>query len=110
MQVMTSQLRCIWTRKRTICSNAQFYFLGSYNIIEANNIGCDIITVTDDLIKRCQTFYDLEKFSSDTVKMFFDDATRAGYKFKFVIYNILSRIIAKHCVAIITRNSRRHPI
>lgn len=53
----------------------------AYNIIEANKIDCDIITVTEDLIKKMSKFgYDLEKFSLDTVKMFFDDATKAGYK------------------------------
>ena len=70
--------------KRTILPKCKIIWASprqAYNIIEANNIGCDIITVTDDLIKKMSKFgYDLEKFSLDTVKMFFDDATRAGYK------------------------------
>lgn len=53
----------------------------AYNIIEANEVGCDIITVTDDLIKKMLKFgYSLDKFSQDTVKMFYDDAMAAGYK------------------------------
>lgn len=70
--------------KRKVLPNCKIIWASprqAYNIIEANNVGCDIITVTDDLIKKMSKFgYDLENFSLDTVKMFFDDATRAGYK------------------------------
>ena len=51
------------------------------NIIQANEIGCHIITVTNDLIKKMSLFgKDLNEYSLDTVKMFFNDAKSAGYK------------------------------
>jgi len=51
-----------------------------YNIIQANEIGCQIITSTNDIIKKLdQIGYDLEDFSLDTVKMFHSDARAAGY-------------------------------
>jgi transaldolase len=51
------------------------------NIFQANDIGCHIITVTNDIIKKLSLLgYDLDKYSLDTVKMFFDDALKAGYK------------------------------
>ncbi len=51
------------------------------NIIQANNINCDIITVTNDLLNKEKLLsYNLEKFSLDTVKMFYKDAQKAGYK------------------------------
>lgn len=51
------------------------------NIIQADEIGCDIITVTPDLLKKTSLFgKDLEEFSLDTVKMFKNDAEAAGFK------------------------------
>jgi transaldolase len=51
------------------------------NIIQANQIGCHIITVTNDLIKKMSLFgKDLDEFSLDTVKMFYNDAVVAGYR------------------------------
>ena len=50
------------------------------NILQANDIGCDIITVTDDLLKKVNTFgKDLSQFSLETVKMFYNDARQSGY-------------------------------
>lgn len=50
------------------------------NIIQAERCGCDIITVTNDILKATNTFgKDLEEFSLETVKMFYDDAKSAGY-------------------------------
>ena len=52
-----------------------------YNIIQANQIGCHIITVTNDLINKINLFdHDLNQFSLETVKMFYSDALAAGYK------------------------------
>jgi transaldolase len=52
-----------------------------YNIFEADRIGCDIITVTPDLIKKLNlSNKDLTEYSRETVQMFFDDAKNAGYK------------------------------
>lgn len=45
------------------------------NIFQAEDIGCDIITVTPDIIKNLKYVgYDLAEFSLDTVKMFYKDA------------------------------------
>ena len=51
------------------------------NIFQADMIGCHIITVTNDILKKLATVgKDLDDYSLDTVKMFFDDAKKAGYK------------------------------
>ena len=51
------------------------------NIIQADQIGCHIITVTKDIIKKLQFIsYDLEEYSLDTVKIFHKDAVDAGFK------------------------------
>ena len=51
------------------------------NIIQADQIGCHIITVTKDIIKKLQFIdYDLKDYSLDTVKMFYKDAVDAGFK------------------------------
>jgi len=50
------------------------------NIIQANNIGCHVITVTNDIFKKLKIIgYNLDDYSLDTVKMFYDDAKKAGY-------------------------------
>ena len=51
------------------------------NIIQADQIGCHIITATKDIIKKLKLAnYDLEDYSLDTVKMFYKDAVDAGFK------------------------------
>ncbi len=51
-----------------------------YNIVQANSIGCHIITATNDILKKLPTLgRDLDQFSLDTVKMFYNDAKSAGY-------------------------------
>lgn len=51
------------------------------NIFQAEGIGCHIITATNDILKKLSLVgYDLDKFSLDTVKMFYNDAKEAGYK------------------------------
>jgi len=53
----------------------------SLNIFQAQKINCDIITVTTDILSKIDIFgYDLKKYSLDTVKMFYNDAAKAGYK------------------------------
>jgi transaldolase len=43
-------------------------------------VGCDIITMTHDLLRKIGGLgRDLEEVSLDTVKMFYDDAKSAGY-------------------------------
>jgi transaldolase len=50
------------------------------NIVQASAIGCDIITVTHDLLKKLSLLgKDLDEFSLDTVKMFHGDAAEAGF-------------------------------
>lgn len=51
------------------------------NIFQADAIGCHIITVTNDILKKLDFFgKDLDEFSLDTVKMFRQDALAAGYQ------------------------------
>jgi transaldolase len=51
------------------------------NIFQADEIGCQVITVTNDIIKKLSLVgYDLDNFSLDTVKMFYEDAVAAGFK------------------------------
>ena len=51
------------------------------NIIQADQIGCHIITATKDIIKKLKLAnYDLEDYSLDTVKMFYKDDVDAGFK------------------------------
>lgn len=51
------------------------------NIFQADDIGCQIITVTNDLLKKLSLVgYDLDTYSLDTVKMFHKDAVEAGFK------------------------------
>lgn len=51
------------------------------NIFQADAIGCQVITVTNDVIKKLSLIgYNLDTYSLDTVKMFYKDASEAGYK------------------------------
>jgi transaldolase len=51
-----------------------------FNIVQAHEIGCDIITVTNDLLAKLDLLgRNLTEYSLDTVRMFYADATRAGY-------------------------------
>ena len=50
------------------------------NIIQANEIGCHIITATPNVLDKLKLLgKDLTKFSLETVRMFYDDAQTAGY-------------------------------
>jgi transaldolase len=51
------------------------------NIFQADEIGCQVITVTNDILKKLSLVgYDLDEYSLDTVKMFHRDALSAGFK------------------------------
>ncbi|MEI7624468.1 MAG: transaldolase [Actinomycetes bacterium] len=64
------EARLIWASPRELL-----------NIVQADQIGCDVITVTHDLLKKLPSLgKDLDQFSLETVKMFFDDGTAAGYR------------------------------
>ena len=63
------QQKLIWASPREV-----------YNVVQADMIGCHIITVTRDLIAKLSSLgRDLTEFSLDTVKMFRRDAVSAGY-------------------------------
>jgi transaldolase len=52
------------------------------NIIQADDCGCDIVTVPHDILNKALklTGMDLGDLSLDTVKMFAQDAAKAGFK------------------------------
>lgn len=64
-----SNLELIWASSREL-----------YNIIQADNIGCHIITITNDIFKKMSMINkDLNELSLDTVKIFYQDALTSGY-------------------------------
>ena len=51
------------------------------NVVQADEIGCDIITVTHDLLRKLGGLgKDLDQFSLETVEMFARDAASAGFE------------------------------
>ena len=51
-----------------------------YNVVQADNIGCHIITATNNILKKLPTLgKNLDQFSLETVQMFYDDAQKASY-------------------------------
>lgn len=66
----SSNYKILWASPREV-----------YNIYQAENINCDIITATPDLIEKYNKLKDkdLEEYSLETVKMFYNDAKSAGY-------------------------------
>lgn len=51
------------------------------NIFQANEMGCHIITVTNDILQKLSGIdKDLSEFSLETVAMFYRDGQAAGYK------------------------------
>jgi transaldolase len=64
-----AQLELIWASPREVL-----------NIFQADAIGCHIITVTNEHLKKLSLVgKDLNEFSLETVKMFRDDAVKAGF-------------------------------
>jgi transaldolase len=50
------------------------------NIFQADEVGCQVITVTNDILKKLSLVgSDLDAYSLDTVKMFYNDAVAAGF-------------------------------
>jgi transaldolase len=50
------------------------------NIFQADAVGCHIITVTPDILRKLPLVgKDLSEYSLETVRMFRDDAVKAGY-------------------------------
>jgi transaldolase len=63
------QIELIWASPREVL-----------NVVQADRIGCHIITVTHDLLKKLPGLgKDLTQFSLETVQMFRRDAVAAGY-------------------------------
>lgn len=51
------------------------------NIFQADQIGCHVITVTNDVLKKLELVgKDLSQYSLETVQMFYNDAKKAGFK------------------------------
>jgi transaldolase len=51
------------------------------NVFQADAIGCHVITVTNDVLKKLSLVgKNLDEYSLDTVRMFYADATAAGYR------------------------------
>lgn len=62
-------LELIWASPREIL-----------NVVQADEIGCHVITVTHDLLKKLPVLgTDLTEYSLNTVRMFYRDAQTAGY-------------------------------
>jgi transaldolase len=68
----TSNVQMIWASPRELL-----------NIVQADDIGCHIITATEDILKKLPLVgKDLDEYSLDTVKMFHSDAVSAGFELK----------------------------
>jgi transaldolase len=51
------------------------------NIVQADSVGCHVITVTHDLLKKLDSIGKaLDQFSLETVQMFHNDAVSAGFQ------------------------------
>ncbi len=69
IEQLKNQAEILWASTRSV-----------YNIYEADSIGCDIITVTPDQIKKLKLQdKDLAQYSIETVQMFFNDASASGF-------------------------------
>jgi transaldolase len=63
------QLELIWASPREVL-----------NVVQANAIGCHVITATDEILSRLHSLgRDLDEFSLETVRTFHRDADAAGY-------------------------------
>ena len=72
LKIMTSNqnAKLIWASPRELL-----------NVFQANEIGCHIITATNDILKKLELIgKDLDQYSLETVKMFYDDAKLSAYK------------------------------
>ena len=64
------EVRLIWASPREIL-----------NVIQADEVGCHVITVTHDLLKKLPLLgKDLDEYSLETVRMFHRDAVSAGFQ------------------------------
>ncbi len=64
-----TQMEMLWASTREV-----------YNIVQADQIGCDIITVPPDIIKKMSMFgRSMEEMTLDTVRTFKADSDAAGF-------------------------------
>jgi transaldolase len=64
------EVKLIWASPREIL-----------NVVQADQVGCHVITVTHDLLKKLSLLgRDLDEFSLDTVRMFHRDGLSAGFQ------------------------------
>jgi transaldolase len=71
LELMAPEPKCqlVWASPRELL-----------NIFQADEIGCHIITVTSDVLKKISLIgKDLHDYSLETVQMFHEDAARSGY-------------------------------
>ncbi len=55
-----------------------------FNVVEANRIGCHIITVPHELLSKIKLFNkNLNQYSRETVKTFYEDARKSKYKINY---------------------------
>jgi transaldolase len=72
LEIMAPEPKCqlVWASPRELL-----------NIIQAHEIGCHIITVTSDVLKKINLIgKDLLEYSLETVQMFHNDAAHSGFK------------------------------
>jgi transaldolase len=88
LEIMAPEPNCqlVWASPRELL-----------NIFQADEIGCHIITVTSDVLKKIPLVgKDLHDYSLETVQMFHNDAAHSGYK--------LELSPQEHSVGTLTRN------
>jgi transaldolase len=69
LKTSPSNVKILWASPREV-----------FNIYEADKLGCHIITVTPDLINKLSlNGKNLNDYSLDTVKMFYNDAKKSNY-------------------------------
>ena len=71
LRILAARPRCelLWASPREV-----------FNVFQADSIGCHIITITDDLLRKLAlTGKDLDEFSRETVAMFYNDALASGF-------------------------------
>lgn len=71
LKVLSSVTKCelIWASPRELL-----------NVIQANEIGCHVITATSDILNKLELIgKDLNEYSLETVRMFYRDGQSAGF-------------------------------
>jgi transaldolase len=70
LKIMPGNVKILWASCREV-----------YNVYEADQVGCHIVTVTSDLMEKIKLKdKNLTDYSLETVKMFYNDAKSSGYE------------------------------